>query len=139
APDMTQAVSTERVPARCSGAVLNLEPTLANGPTDAGVGLTLAAEKMPLGGVFGEYDLLELVARGGMGIVFRARHRQLDRIVALKMILAGQLASEMDIERFRAEAQAAAHLDHPGIVPVHEAGEQPGLPFFTMASIEAER
>lgn len=86
--------------------------------------------------VFADYELIEEIARGGMGVVYKARQQKLNRIVALKMILAGQFADDADVERFYVEAEAAAHLRHPNIVAVHEIGEFEGQHFFSMDFIE---
>ena len=126
-------------------------PTLEAAPEDATMAghdpqtqeyhraaMAAAPKAVTTGASFGHYELIEPIAKGGMGIVYKARQRNLNRIVAIKMILAGQFADQTDIDRFYAEAEAAAALSHPNIVAIHEIGEVQGQHFFSMDYIEGQ-
>jgi eukaryotic-like serine/threonine-protein kinase len=124
----------------CPRCLLRLALPQADGSAEPLAQSSLATRHSPLGKVryFGDYELLEEIARGGMGIVFKARQMGLNRLVAVKMLPFGEFASDEFVKRFRVEAQAVASLQHPNIVAIHEIGVHEGQHYFSMDYIDGQ-
>jgi len=128
------AISESSLQAYCPKCLINLAETVAHKAAPRAY-VAEATGKELLGRTFGDYELLEKIGEGGMGMVFKARQAELKRTVAVKMLRSGALASDAEVKRFWVEAQAAARLQHPNVVAIHDIGEQDGRLFFAMEYI----
>jgi WD40 repeat protein len=135
--DLPQLSETVLLPPNDFPDLTKTEDHSTQSAQDTPVSISIRQRRHLLPGTrFGDCEIVDEIARGGMGVVYRARHSRLNRTVALKMILSAKLASDKDIVRFGSEAAAAARLEHPSIVPIHEFGDVDGQYFYSMPLIE---
>ncbi len=141
APDLDPSMKPAQTCPRCGAPLLSSEPCPR---CELSLALQVSSDlPSPTPGEagvrsmqFGDYELLEELGHGGMGVVYRARHPKLDRLVALKMLLLGQFSSEQAVQRFQREARAAAGLRHPNIVAIHDIGQVEGQHYLTMEFVQ---
>jgi len=137
-PDLAEFFADEDAVRRWTAPLREAAQTGATVVADAGQTVDIPDRGTPAPRLtsFGDYEVLEELGRGGMGVVYKARHTKLNRLVALKMILAGEHASTEHKARFLAEARAVARFQHPHIVQIHEIGEHEGRPYFSLEFVE---